>query len=617
VIASATESESPAEETTIAKTAAPEPTAAPTAVASATAVTGLAPSKVREWSEPSWTDKISEQFSDSRSLLIGALLLAAILLIAWAVIPEVRRRFSRTASQPHLAPADGPSLDETEAAPPSEFVTATRLAGGPPQVSLQLRASEPALRRAAMPLGKNGRQFGNGNGHHGNGHASVAPSPAAAAFTPPAETFAQATESFAPAATLDFDEGVGEPQPLVSRETTQFEAAVAEPVHAPVEVEPYRAEPELAPAVAISAPLFHEPVVAEPEVAPVFAKAVIEPESTAAIVTEAEPVVAQGFVEEPEPVAQGAPVPHVEAIVAEEPPIAEVSAPEPEPKGEPPAPIAAAGLALAGIGALRQATPSFAPQVVNESNAQQSTQPHMATPTQPTPTPVIRTGPTSPMSPAAQGHVGGAPQQVSPQSGGGGTSGMHTAVQLTFSTEIASLQLTPTFKMGSLQLKPTSRIVTMRLAPSQNPQPAMNLQVTFEVSNVQVAGNAIGTIRLTPSQQQRPGIISSPSFSIAGLQLVQGSEAAPVQLTPSTQGQASVHMTGAFQISTVEFSPTFEIASIVLNSTSRNVQVQLPGAGPSAPENAPVFEITNVQLAGSGELGLIQLNPPGAAAKQG
>ena len=94
---------------------------------------------------------------------------------------------------------------------------------------------------------------------------------------------------------------------------------------------------------------------------------------------------------------------------------------------------------------------------------------------------------------------------------------MHTAVQLTFSFEIASLQLTPTFKMGALQLKPTSRIVTMRLAPSQHPQPAMNLQVTFEIATVQLNGNALGMIRLTPSQQQRPSIISSPSFNIAGL----------------------------------------------------------------------------------------------------
>ena len=188
---------------------------------------------------------------------------------------------------------------------------------------------------------------------------------------------------------------------------------------------------------------------------------------------------------------------------------------------------------------------------------------------------------------------------------------MHTAVQLTFSFEIASLQLTPSFKMGALQLKPTSKVVSMRLAPSQHPQPAMNLQVPFEIATVQLAGNSLGMVRLTPSQQQRPGITSSPSFNVAGLQLVSGEGSAPVQITPSQQGQASVLVTGAFQIATVEFSPSFEIASIVLNSASKNVNVQLPGAGASAVEGAPVFEITNVQLAGNGEIGMMQLHPQG------
>ena len=204
--------------------------------------------------------------------------------------------------------------------------------------------------------------------------------------------------------------------------------------------------------------------------------------------------------------------------------------------------------------------------------------------------------------------TGGTPQ---PQP----ASGMHTAVQLTFSFEIASMQLTPSFKMGALQLKPTSKIVTMRLAPSQQPQPAMNLQVTFEIATVQLAGNSIGMIRLTPSQQQRPSVISSPSFNVAGLQLLSGADSGAVQITPSQQGQASVHVTGRFQIATVEFSPSFEIASIVLNATSKNVSVQLPGAGPSAVEGAPVFDITNVQLAGNGEIGIMQLSAQGAAPK--
>ena len=74
-------------------------------------------------------------------------------------------------------------------------------------------------------------------------------------------------------------------------------------------------------------------------------------------------------------------------------------------------------------------------------------------------------------------------------------------------------------------------------------------------------------------------------------------------------------MTGRFQIATVEFSPSFEIASLVLNSTSKSVSVQLPGAGPSAVEGAPVFDIANVQITGNSEIGMMQLNAQGSAPK--
>jgi hypothetical protein len=93
--------------------------------------------------------------------------------------------------------------------------------------------------------------------------------------------------------------------------------------------------------------------------------------------------------------------------------------------------------------------------------------------------------------------------------------------------------------------------------------------------------------------------------------LVSGFEAAPLQLTPSHQTQASVHLTAAFHITSVEFSPTFEIDAILLNSTSKTVAVQSPGVGATSFENAPMFEITNVQVASNGEITMLQLNPAG------
>jgi hypothetical protein len=182
---------------------------------------------------------------------------------------------------------------------------------------------------------------------------------------------------------------------------------------------------------------------------------------------------------------------------------------------------------------------------------------------------------------------------------------MQTSVQLTFSFQIAAVQLTSTFKIGVLQLRPTSRIVTMRLAPSQRAQ----LEVSFEITKIQPVGETLGTIRVTPSQQQRP-IKGSPSFMAAGLQLVPNVEATRVQFMPSRQRQAAVFVTVPCQITTIELSPLLEIASVVLNSSSKQALVQLAGAGPSPADRPLVFEIARLQLSEGGNAGLIQLNLP-------
>ena len=478
-----------------------------------------------------------DRVGNSRSLLVGALLVAGMILLTWVVVSELRRRITNLSVYRAAAPVTGPRLDTAAEPVTVENVTPPALVGGPPQVSLQLKASEPSVRRGSVPFGKPSRVFGNG-------------------ATAPASGTGAAVDGLAP------------------KETARIEEA----------------------------PRWAEAIPEERvETAPAAAEQQYDRDVTPPSVTEVEQVAvgSASFPKSPKWNQLHKVNPSLIKFPRFQPiaPMAEITKPEPEslpthlPTG-----------AIAGVGGLRHSveSPSFAPQVIStEPLAQQPTTPAtMPQPTQPTPAPAIRTAPMT----------GGAPQ---PQP----ASGMHTAVQLTFSFEIASMQLTPSFKMGALQLKPTSKIVTMRLAPSQQPQPAMNLQVTFEIATVQLAGNAIGMIRLTPSQQQRPSVISSPSFNVAGLQLLSGADSGAVQITPSQQGQASVHVTGRFQIATVEFSPSFEIASIVLNSTSKSVSVQLPGAGPSAVEGAPVFEIANVQLAGNGEIGIMQLNAQGTAPK--
>jgi tetratricopeptide (TPR) repeat protein len=513
VIAKSESTNKPAEEKPKATASAPpvsEPISSPVvavAKATSTPATVLAPAQVREFSPVG-----GERVNNFRTLFATFLLVAGIAILAWQLVPELRRRLAPSFRPvAPAAPVTGPSFQDNDlTAVPDLSVNAEatprhRFTGGPPKRSVQLKATEPSVRRAVLPTSKVGRAT---------------------------------TET-----------------PI---EVTPVTSEVAEPV-----VE----EIEYTEAEMISAP---EPVAYTPgpfEGAPAMAQR-------------------EG---EFEPVGQGQPIPYQTAGVAPE-----FVAPEPE-VVVPPAkkePMFEAPPAVKVAASRTVEPPAPPPVILPEPALQQSTTP--VTMPEPTPTPATRT-------------TAGAP---APTPGG-----MHTAVQITFSCEIASLQLTPAFKMGALQLRPISKVVMMRLSPAQHPQPAMNLQVTFEVATVQSAGGGFGTIRLTPSQQQKPGTITSPAFTIAGVQLVSNFEAAPVQLTPSQQGKASVLMTAAFQISTVEFSPSFEISSIVLNANSKTASVQLPGAGPSAIEGAPVFEIASMQIGGNGEIGLIQLSPPGAARR--
>lgn len=558
---------SPTQETSVAESS---PAAQSEPSVAATPATTLAPSHVTEASQAAVAAR-DNRMTTPRALLIGGSLVAAAFLLAWGIIPSLNRRgIIQIPLFRQAAPASGPAGVMPIATAGRRSVVAKNLSGGPRQVSLQLKASEPSLRRSVMPSGKLTRPLGNGNG-------SPAPAPAteSVAYRTPEpavrheESVYRAPE---PVVEMPLEESVG---PVMETETESVGPVLESESVGPVMESMGTVMESVGPAMESVGPVIEQqsemawPTVTDlPDLSTWSEMPAAETAFVPPSFAEPEQVLESSIlppIDEPtmietelEPVGQGQPIPY------QTPAWEGFSTPEPVVD-----------------------TPSFD---ANVSSAEPLEEQLITPVTMPEPIqiPTARTQ-----------AAGGAPQPAG---------AMHTAVQLTFTFEIASMQLTPTFKMGALQVRPTSKIVTMRLAPSQQPQPGMNLQVTFEIGKIQPAGGALGSIRLTPTQAQRPTQTGSPSFTVAGLQLV-NFEAAPVQLTPSGQG-ASVLVTAPFQISTVEFSPSFEIASIVLNSNSKQVLVQLPGPAPTGGE-APMFEIANLQLTGSGDIGMMQLNLAG------
>src|SRR5438128_4434583 len=122
---------------------------------SATPATVLAPAKVGQFTPvPTFVERISG-FTGQLRLLVWILGLSGFGLLVSVVVMEIRRRIGMTQLGHRPATVTGPSLHDDEVAEETpELQAPKRFVGGPRQVSVQLKASEPALRRAVIPVAK-------------------------------------------------------------------------------------------------------------------------------------------------------------------------------------------------------------------------------------------------------------------------------------------------------------------------------------------------------------------------------------------------------------------------------------------------------------------------------
>jgi Flp pilus assembly protein TadD len=511
----------------------------------------------------------SSMMANGRMWLVGGLLLAGLLILAWVIMPTFRRRYSfNLPSYSRTSSPGAPALFKprtTSAPTQKKALQGNGFVGGPRQISLQLKASKPLLRHAAIPsaglsasfepVKDSGARLSRGLGFEseepGRESVSLIEADGESSVGQVIEQAAENGESFHP----DIPQAAEMAGVSVVNESTELTAKA----------------PEVAAEISenIEEITWHTPDTIE---------------------TFERPTETESFREEPAEISQDAEVPLPAVTAPTELPVESIPSEQPLPDQTVSTVISTPVLARAATtssDSLRAAS--------KEPVFPQTTTPAIMPETTQTPTAPVNKAPAPPMA---------KPQQP--------PAAMQTSVQITFSFEIAAMQLTPSFRMGALRVRPISKLVTMRLPSPQQPQSALNLQVSFEVAKIQPVSGALGTIRMVPSQQQRPSPGGLPSFAVAGLQVMPNSETAPVQLTPSRQGRASVLITVPFQITTLEFAPSLEIASVVLNSNSKQVAVQLPGAGPAPAEGAPMFEIVNLELNEGGDIGTIHLHPVSA-----
>ena len=544
---------------------------------------GKTPTKIL--ASDSWTS-VTGFVTSHRTWLVGGLLLAGILFLGGAVVSQGRRYTFTTPSYFSNGSSGSPVSNPSEPSILSfhkGISSDNGFLGGPRQVSLRLTASKPLMQRTALRLIESGGAFDgltdlrgtvpqtpvsqNAEADH-KIHRVAAPILGAAAASVVAE--ASGLSSF------------------TSRRASESgqTRAVAETVVAPV-VEPVKG-PQFGAIDQVQPDAHMPPPTGKPSKIPAVADVAATPamEPVAAAMAEP-PAQEQAIPQVPPPTEEPSALPvvaEVAATPAMEPVAAAMAEPLPQEQAIPQ--VSANGMEPSTAEAVHE-VPSYVPEPVSS--------------------------PSKIATPATMSETTETPLVAKPQPPPGTT---HTTVELTFSFEVASVQLTPAFKVGALQVRPASKVVTMRLGPFQDSQPMTNSEVAFEIAKVALAGDGLGKIQVVRSQQQKPLADGSPSFAIAGLQFVPNLKAAPIWLTPSQEGRACVKVRARFQIGAIQFSPSFEVASVTLNSSSKRVHVQLPGLSSSSGEGAPVFEITNLQLDERGDISMMQLNLLGQGSKQ-
>ena len=544
---------------------------------------GKTPTKIL--ASDSWTS-VTGFVTSHRTWLVGGLLLAGILFLGGAVVSQGRRYTFTTPSYFSNGSSGSPVSNPSEPSILSfhkGISSDNGFLGGPRQVSLRLTASKPLMQRTALRLIESGGAF--------DGLTDLRGTVPQTPVSQDAEADHKIHRVAAPILGAAAASVVAEASGLSSFSSTRASEsgqtrAVAETVVAPV-VEPVKG-PQFGAIDQVQPDAHMPPPTGKPSKIPAVADVAATPamEPVAAAMAEP-PAQEQAIPQVPPPTEEPSALPvvaEVAATPAMEPVAAAMAEPLPQEQAIPQ--VSANGMEPSTAEAVHE-VPSYVPEPVSS--------------------------PSKIATPATMSETTETPLVAKPQPPPGTT---HTTVELTFSFEVASVQLTPAFKVGALQVRPASKVVTMRLGPFQDSQPMTDSEVAFEIAKVALAGDGLGKIQVVRSQQQKPLADGSPSFAIAGLQFVPNLKAAPIWLTPSQEGRACVKVRARFQIGAIQFSPSFEVASVTLNSSSKRVHVQLPGLSSSSGEGAPVFEITNLQLDERGDISMMQLNLLGQGSNQ-
>lgn len=171
--------------------------------------------------------------------------------------------------------------------------------------------------------------------------------------------------------------------------------------------------------------------------------------------------------------------------------------------------------------------------------------------------------------------------------------------------EVLSMQLTPQLRMGAIRAKPVSFTVSVHFPSDASQVPA---EIGFQLASTQLDGEGrISSMHLVPTAKPFQPAQMRNAFEIGGVAMIPNETRARVQLTPAGTTPMTMELLARLEMGGVELSPTFQLAELILKWRSSAVHITL---NPKAPEQSGAsFDVSHVQLNGSGKIAEILLNP--------
>lgn len=165
-------------------------------------------------------------------------------------------------------------------------------------------------------------------------------------------------------------------------------------------------------------------------------------------------------------------------------------------------------------------------------------------------------------------------------------------VVLGFALEVMSIEFSTELRIQKIRARPFSAAVSMRVLPQANARTLIN-NTGFDLAAVDLDQSArMEQVRLIPAQAARARPTRYP-MAIDGVSISAASNGQAVELLPTAVAPMRLQLLSLFELSSVELSPEFRVANLLLKARGAKTRITLL---PEMPHTGATFDIAEVRI---------------------